>query len=153
MTREVERDTFAMRSRRARLRWRRRWYAYRWDAGFMRTGSWKHLMYSVVHPEPVHYLNLPLRAGLVGLLWVAALGGFSLAGLGPARSAFWAAVLVVGVWLLVGVGSFVFDVVRARSQGPRWHPPDAGMREPRRPAPNLDAGAIRLDLPNTPVGE
>lgn len=81
----------------------------------------------------------PLRA----LLWiVGGTAGWLLAG--PAAAG--AGLLVLEIAVLA------VTLRRVRSNRPRgggWRPPDAGVREPRRPLPTAGAGAMALPLPGS----
>jgi hypothetical protein len=150
--RAPERNTsWVVMSTRTQLRWLRSWYAIRNRIGFdgFRVGSWQHLLHLVLRPRHRMHANRLLRLGLVGLVWLVALVGSVLAGVSLLRGAVLATVVLSAVWFAIALGVFVAEVVQSRSQRPPyWRPPDAGAREPRGPAPNLDAGAIRLDLPD-----
>ena len=82
----------------------------------------------------------------------------------PLRGLMWGLVGTAG-WLLAGPEAVVAGLVlieatvlaltlrrvRAnRRHGGGWRPPDAGVREPRRPLPTSGVGAMALTVPGTP---
>lgn len=138
------------RSMTSSFRWRRRWYAVRAKTGFegWRVGSWQHAFQSVLWPAPVRDLRVSVRVALIALVWLAAWGGVTLAGpTGVRAPGEIASFVVVLAWAVVGLATFLADVLRIRRRPPFWLPPDAGIREPRQTPPDVGAGQIQLDPP------
>ena len=84
----------------------------------------------------------------------------------PLRGLMWTLVGTAG-WLLAGPAAVVAGLVlieaavlaltlrRVRANRPGGggsRPPDAGVREPRRPLPTSGVGAMALPVPGTPPG-
>ena len=135
------------------LRWRRRLYAVRSSTGFSgyRVGSWQHALQTLLGPDPVCDLFGWVKAAVVAAGLIVVWGALVAAGSSPLLAAALAAGVVALIWVGAAAVLFVRDIARARAEPPPSWPGEAGVREPRRPPPSPQAGAIELDPPRSDV--
>jgi len=119
------------------LRRRRRMYEIRAGSGFEGyvVGSWQHAFQLLIRPFGIS---------------VALFGALVVRGAGPVSAAGLSGVLMLGLWLVAGIFSFVRGMRRVHA-GPPPPPRSAGwsgVREPRRPPPDPGILAAEVDPPS-----